>query len=155
MAPKVFVTKTGKANITCPQCGKVKQMDAARFNSVKKEIKLKCTCTCKNVFPITLERRQHVRKPVDLKGVLLWKETKTPIRIEDVSRIGLKVVTSTPLKIAPETKVTLRFILDDVWKSKIAKEVVVKSVNENVLGMAFVSPDHYDKFGNYILFQFD
>ncbi|MFH2091537.1 MAG: PilZ domain-containing protein, partial [Pseudomonadota bacterium] len=141
--------------IACPECGKIKQMDVSRFNDIVKEVKLKCTCTCQHVFQVILERRQHVRKSVDLSGELIFGDKRALVRVLDVSRIGLKIKTTQPLPLTIGSKSTIYFVLDDVGNSKVSKEVTIKSVNGTLVGLAFISHDHYDKFGNYILFQFD
>lgn len=153
MAQKVFVTKNGKANVSCPKCGIVKPMDVSRFQALNKEVRLKCTCSCKHVFPIQLERRQHIRKTVNLRGELYYKNKSTHVVIVDVSRLGIKIKTRNPLQLEIGNKVVLKFILDDVGKSRVTKEAEIKSITSATMGLAFSSTDHYDKFGHYILFQ--
>lgn len=153
MTQKVFVTKNGKANVSCPGCGKVKPMDVSRFKTMDQKVKLKCTCSCKTIFPIELERRQHIRKPVSLNGELLFGDKLAPIIVVDVSRLGLKLKTRNPFKLVKDDKITVKFTLDDVGKSRVSKEAEIKSVTADSLGVAFTSTDHYDKFGHYILFH--
>lgn len=153
MDVKTFVTRSGKANITCPECNKVRQMNVSRFRKMNKEIRLKCTCTCNHVFTIVLERRQHIRIEVDLKGNLNYNNQKIPVRVTDVSRVGMKIRCHQKLDIKLGEKLLVNFILDDITKSRITKEVIVKTINPFFVGTAFVSSDHYDKFGNYILFK--
>ena len=112
MTQKAFITKSGKANFTCPECGKVKQMDVTPFKDIDKEVKLKCTCTCKHVFSVTLERRRHFRKPVDLEGQLIIRDLKVPVRVIDVSRLGLKIQTINPLDLNIGRNAVITFVLD-------------------------------------------
>lgn len=154
MAQKVFVSKSGKANFSCPECGKTKQLDVSRFHDLNKEVKLKCTCTCKHKFSVILERRKHIRKDVDLDGDIILEGEKYPIKVLDISRLGLKIRTDEVLDINPGDKTIIDFILDDAGSSRVSKEVIVRTTNENTIGIEFSSHDHYDKLGTYILFHF-
>ena len=154
MVQKVFITKSGTANFSCPECGKVKQLDVSRYNTVEKEVKLKYTCTCKHIFSVILERRKHIRKMVDLPGLLILGNKRYPITVIDISRVGLKIRTKGTLDLNLDDKVVLEFVLDDPGGSKISKEAIVKKINQTNIGVEFLSQTHYDKFGAYILFHF-
>ncbi len=153
MIQKAFITKRGKANFSCPECNKTRQMNVSQFKDIEKEVKLKCKCSCGHTFSVILERRQYIRKAVNLNGELIVKKLKLPVRVVDVSRMGLKIQTRNDLNLEIDSKVIVNFVLDDVGQSRISKELIVKSNNATSIGLEFLSPDHYDKFGNYILFQ--
>lgn len=155
MVQKTFVTKNGKANFLCPACGRSKHMDVSKYGDIKKEVRLKCTCACKHVFSVTLERRRHVRKAVNLKGNISFGKLSQPVRIVDVSRLGLKIRAENELVFTVEDKVIVDFVLDDVHHSKVSKEMIVKIIHGKEAGLKFTSGDHYDKFGNYILYHFN
>jgi len=154
MAQKVFITRSGKASFSCPECGKTKQLDVSRYNTVDKEVKLKYTCTCKHIFSVILERRKYIRKKVDLPGVLILGNKKYPVNVIDITRAGLKIRTKGLLELHLQDKVVLEFILDDPGGSKVSKEAIIKKINQMNIGVEFFSQDHYDKFGAYILFHF-
>ena len=155
MAEKIFLTKSGKMEILCPECGKNKMMDFAKFVSMDREIKLKVTCKCSHVFSVILERRQHFRKKVYLQGGLIRGNKKYFISILDISRMGMKLRTEEVLDLNPEDKVVIKFILDDAGKSKISKEVIIRKIDKEYIGVGFLSQDHYDKFGEYLLYNFE
>jgi hypothetical protein len=154
MAQKIFMTKSGKATIICPECGKVKQMDVSKFTDVNKSVNLKVTCACGHRFPIMLERRLHIRKNVDLKGHMVVKHKSYGIKVLDMSRLGLKIRIEKALDIQKGEKILINFILDDPGESRVEKEVLVKKVSGTDIGVEFISQDHYDKFGPYLLFHF-
>jgi len=154
MAQKVFITRSGNASFSCPECGKIKQLDVSRYNTVDKEVKLRYTCTCKHVFSVILERRKHIRKKVDLPGTLILMNKKYPINVTDISRIGLKIRTKGLLDLHLKDKVVIEFVLDDPGGSKVSKEVIIKKMKQTNIGVEFCSQNHYDKFGAYILFHF-
>jgi len=155
MTQKIFLTEKKKARLFCPECGKTKLMDITKFSHIDKEIKLKITCKCSHVFSVILERRKHVRRSVHLPGVLSIGSKKHIIKVIDISRLGLKVRTEEVVKLNLDDKAVIEFILDDAGKSKISKDVVIKKIDEEYIGVTFLSQDHYDKFGTYLLFHFD
>jgi len=154
MIQKIFITRSGKANITCAQCGKVSGTDVSKFKHTDKAVNLKVTCACGHKFSVILERRLHIRKGVDLKGTLTFKDKKYGMKIFDISRMGLKLRTEIILAIQEGERLVIDFILDDFGKSRVEKEVIVKKTNGTDIGVEFTSHNHYDKFGPYILFHF-
>jgi len=152
---KIFITRDEKAVFSCPECGKSRQMDVSKFSIVDKEVKLKCTCTCKHVFSITLERRKYIRKEVYLSGVLILGNKKYPINVIDISKFGLKIRTKGLLDLHLEDRVVLEFALDDPDRSKVSKEATIKKIDQTNIGVEFLSHEHYDKFGHYLLFYFN
>jgi hypothetical protein len=154
MILRVFLTKSGTANISCPECGEMKNMDVQKFVGVDKEIRLKCTCKCKHVFSVLLERRQHVRKKVQLKGEALLSSKRYPIDIINISQFGLRIRTRGRLDINLLDRVNIEFVLDDAAGSTVRKAMIARSMRKNEIGMEFVNHNHYDKLGSYLLFHF-
>jgi len=130
-------------------------MDITKFSNIDKEIKLKVTCKCSHVFSVILERRKHVRREVALPGVLTIGSKKHIIDVIDISRLGLKVHTNEVMDLNLDDKAVIEFILDDAGKSRISKDVIIKKTDKEYIGVTFLSHDHYDKFGTYLLFHFD
>ncbi len=154
MTQKIFITRTGKANITCPKCGKVKSVDVSKFSHTDKAVNLKVTCACGHDFSVTLERRLQIRKEANLNGYLMFKDKKYELKILDISRKGLKIRTKRILEIQAGEKLIIYFTLDDPGESRVEKEVIVRKANGTDIGVEFISHDHYDKFGPYLLFHF-
>jgi len=155
MTQKIFLTRNGKARLVCPECGKTKLMDINRFSHIDKEIKLKITCKCSNIFSVILERRKHVRRGVNLPGILIIGNKKHIIKVIDISRLGLKIRVEETLDINFESNAVIEFILDDTGGSRVSKDVVIRKIDHEYIGVTFISQDHYDKFGTYLLFHFD
>lgn len=154
MVQKAFVNKNKMATFSCPECGKVRQMDVSKFTHVDKEIKLKYTCTCKHKSSVILERRQCVRERVSLKGNVVRNLKKIPILVIDISRFGLKIKSTGKLELKVGEKIFVEFVLDDIEKSAIYKGVIVRTISSGEIGVQFESSDHYDKLGPYLLFHF-
>jgi len=154
MTQKIFLTKTGKATITCPECGKIRQIDVTKFVHTTKKVKLKVTCKCNHIFFIFLERRMDIRREVNLSGILFADNNKHSIQIFDFSRRGMRFSTKETLNLNPGNKIVVKFTLDDVDSSKISKNVIVKNIDHNYIGVEFLAHEHHDKLGTYLLFHF-
>lgn len=154
MIQKVFISRSGKANITCPVCEKVKQVDVSKFVHMDKAVTLKVNCPCGHSFSVSLERRLHFRKSVSLRGHTLFNDIKYTLRILDISRMGLKIKTDKPMGVQRGEKLIIDFTLDDATRSQVEKEVIVRKAYGTDLGVEFVTNEHYDKFGPYLLFHF-
>lgn len=145
--------QNGKANISCPECGKVRQMDLSAYLTIERAVTLKATCSCGQVFPFTLERRLHVRKPVDLQGTLTFRNKRYSVKVLDISRLGMKIRTLKVLDVRVGDRLVIDFTLDDINQSVISREITVRKVNRTDIGVMFKSPDHYDRLGPYLLFK--
>lgn len=156
MVQKVFlIGDTTIARFSCPACGKDRKKDVSAFSGAQKQVKIKCVCSCKHEFSVILERRKHVRRQVDLDGVLTYQNEAWPVKIIDISRLGLLIAAQEELHLKPGQKIVVSFILDDSTQSSVEKEVIIKSVVGNEIGVQFLSQDHYDKLGPYLLFHFN
>ena len=155
MAGKIFLTKSGKAEIVCPECGKIKMVGFQKFVNMDKEIKLKVTCKCSHVFPVILERRKYIRKQVEFQGGLINGNKNYSINVIDISRMGLKIRTEEVLDLNLDDKVVVEFILDDTGSSKVSKDVIIRKIDKEYIGAEFLSQSHYDKFGTYLLYDFN
>ena len=154
MVKKKFYTGTGAIDISCPKCGKIRQMDISKYLKMDKALRFKATCKCKHVFSVEIERRQHIRKQVNLKGVLIQKSQKYPIKISDISKFGMRIITDRSLNIMEGENLVVNFVLDDQNRSEVSKEIVVRKNLGNYVGCEFLSHEHYDAFGKYLLFYF-
>jgi hypothetical protein len=157
MMQKVFVTSNGLIDISCPKCGKIRQVDVSKYLSRDKALNFKATCKCGHVFPVMIERRQHVRKNLNLKGTINYKSNQYPVKILDISKLGLRIKTGKALNIMEGERLEITFMLDDPGKSTVSKEAVVRKNYDDrrgVIGVEFLSHEHYDAFGKYLLFYF-
>ena len=155
MVQKVFLTQSGKADFFCPECQTRKQMDISKFVHIDKEIKLKITCKCSHIFSVVLERRKHVRKDVRLSGILIDGKKQYPVIIMDISRLGLKIKTKQVLDLNIDDKILVKFTLDDAKESRVSKDVIITKIDQEYISTRFLSQEHYDTFGTYLLFHFD
>jgi hypothetical protein len=158
---KVFTSSTHQAPFLCEACGKQVVKDVSRFTALDQEIQLKWTCVCGRPNSVMLERRRFIRKNVNLAGVCSFETQDgrslcAAITLLDISQRGLRFKPAQdhrqpPLK--PGQRLSIRFNLNDQFKTAIDREVIVRKVNGDVVGAEFISDDHYDKLGAYLLFH--
>jgi transcription elongation factor Elf1 len=156
--PRIFMTKEDKAPFTCPKCGKVRIMDVSQFKHVNKSvIKVKCKCPCGHTYSVLLERRREIRKEVSFIGTYYahekGMEIKGRITIRDLSRSGLRFKTHLSHQFTLGETVTLEFTISDREHSMITRKVVIRSQHGDSVGASFVSTEHYDKLGPYLLYS--
>lgn len=156
MTEKIFIGGNDMAIFKCPVCKKSKTVNVSSYKSKKTAVNVKCKCPCGHTYSALLERRKHIRKDIHLSGSYMNKNGGDRGRMEilDLSRSGLriKINTSTEIKIGDILK--LQFTLDDKQNSEVTKEVIVRSISGNSFGTEFLSLEHYDKLGSYLLFDF-
>ncbi len=162
MIQKLFADKNNTILVTCPKCGHERYKDVSIYLdlTLDQSVQLKYNCPCGHHFSLLIERRRYIRKCVNLKGTLICHKhkSKTPvldILILDISRYGLKIKLIDKFKIEKGQRVVIQFQLDDQFKSNVSKEAIVKNVISSTIGVEFLSHDHYDKFGPYIMFNFN
>lgn len=160
MRRRIFPTAEDLAAIECPRCKKTKLTDVSRFKKVGRKVDIKARCPCGHVFTVTLERRRHFRKASNFPGI--YKVTtagKTPISgtmtVKDLSLLGIKMQLNVPPSIEIGDQMLVEFRLDDARRSLIRKEVIVRSIDESVIGAEFRpdrSPGQADRqLGFYFL----
>lgn len=155
MTQKAFVNQDLMATFNCPKCQKSKRMDVSRFCSQQKEIKLRYKCKCQYSYSVVLERRRYVRKPVRLLGNVLRERKRYAMKVEDLSRYGMRIKMIDSLSpLQKEDVLEIEFNLDDANHTKVNKEVIVQTLMPQAIGVKFKTTDHYDQFGKYLLFHF-
>lgn len=152
MIQKIFVTREKKANFTCPECGKTKLMDVSRYADIKSSVKLKAKCICGHHYSVLLERRQHIRKPVNFPGFVIQGKKREPVFVLNISQSGMMLKGKFAKQIQSGERLLVRFNLDDEQSSEVEKEVVVRNVMPPLVGVEFVSHTHYGRLGNYLLY---
>jgi len=148
---KVYVDDTNQAMIVCPSCGFTKKIDAEKFRSTHKRVKVKCKCN--ETFRFTIEFRKHYRKKVRLIGEYVIKEKgqKGEIIIRDLSIGGIRFETLRPHQISVNDLLELNFILDDSKKSETRKSVKVKWVSDRIVGVQYSETNlHKKELGFYL-----
>jgi hypothetical protein len=152
MLEKVYVNEKKLGTITCPKCKKLWEKDFSQVKDFQKKNMLKCKCPCGNSFPIKLERRRHYRKMTNLTGSYMHDKTKKRglVNIKNVSKSGARLELNTQHLIPTGDKLTLKFNLDDVQRSYMCKEAVVKKSDGSTVGLEFSDLEPDEKFDDFL-----
>lgn len=154
---KVFANADDMATFQCLKCGKSKTADVSRYKKTEKSVLVKCSCPCGHTYTVLLERRKNFRKNVAFPGTYTSKtgDQKGEMIVTDLSRSGVRVKLNSETGVQVGDTLIIEFNLDDTNRSFISREVVVRSIHDQLLGTEFLSTDHYDRLGSYLLYSFD
>ncbi len=155
MVEKVYVAKDKTAIFVCPECGKKRIMDLSSYKNLANSSKVTCKCACGHSCPVILERRRFFRKKVDLiatytcvvpnlNDTCCEEIEKGILKVKDISRTGLQLELNRLLTLKEGDKFSLKFKLDDKKKTLIKKEVVIRRIDGNRMGVEFFSSDPGD-----------
>lgn len=143
---KIYVADDGRATITCPHCGLTRQARVDQYRGRKHTIKVNCSCDLS--FPVSLEFRRTYRKKTDLKGtyrILSGDGGGGQVAIRDLSRNGIGFTVSGIHSIRIGQRVLIDFTLDNRKQSRLQKEAVVRSVDNNLIGCEFNNQQAFEK----------
>ena len=142
---KIYVGHTNKITLTCPKCGLVTNKIVSKFKNTHKKLKAKCQCG--EVFRFTLDFRKYYRKNVQLTGeyFVQGKDENGEIRIEDISKTGIKFTTLKPNNFYKYDLVELKFALDDSMKMNVRTRIKIMWTNGHTAGAKFSDPKILEK----------
>lgn len=152
---RVFINNKGQGTFICPVCEQGVIRDLSRFADIASAVRLKCKCSCGNVYRVLVERRRHFRKPVNLVGMFFYRGAKKAppkglIKILDISQSGLRFSVNAIPEFEVGSKLTLEFTLDDEDHSQVQEDCTVRRIRSNIVGVEFDHLDHYGKLGRYL-----
>ncbi len=144
---KAFVKTNDTASIKCPGCELVKNVAVGRFRRTSHTLKINCGCNCK--FMVALDFRKHYRKQTKLDGMYTLIGPPTSgggkMQIFNISRSGVGFSVSGFHNINVGQKVLLYFNLDNTKNTKLTKEVVVRTIDNNFIGCEFLDQTQIGK----------
>lgn len=154
---KVFVNNNNTATIVCSQCGNMITSDVSKYAGLDKRVIVKCRCNCGHNFEVSLEKRRQYRKETDLPGMYYHRQkngeiVKGIMRVVNISAKGLQMKVN--VEPAFESGETLRveFHLDDKRRTFMDKEVIVRNVKKNLVGVSFAPLEGDDaNLGFYLM----
>lgn len=149
MVLNVQVRKDKTAIISCPDCKIIRTVDVSGYQNAGKLMNVRCICKTK--FKIRLEFRHQHRKPTRLDGYYALDETNLNFItlerqcqgaanccVKNISRDGVGFEKYGQQDVSAGSRIWLQFTLNNAKRSKIIREVVVKSVKRNFVGGEFV-----------------
>jgi hypothetical protein len=152
---RVFINDKGQGTFICPVCEKGVIRDLSQFSDIESAVRLKCKCSCGNVYRVLVERRRHFRKPVNLVGMFFYRGAKKSplkglIKVLDISQSGLRFSVNAVPEFEVGSRLTLQFTLDDDDHSQVQEDCTVRRIRSNIVGVEFKNFDHYGKLGRYM-----
>jgi len=149
---KEYLDEENRVIFACPDCNKKKTVRIPPQSSNQPSPLLRCRCDCGHPFSVTLERRKHPRKRVNLSGTYmsLLRDQHGPVQVLDISRAGVLLEFAVPSILEKGNLIFLEFQLDDQKRSLIHREVEICSVNGKRMGGTFTSEDHQDQLRLYL-----
>jgi len=160
MTNKIFVTEDKMATFVCPECGRAKTADVSDYKHLDRAIRLRIQCACGKFYSAILERRDQFRKETNLPGKYTLKLSDRKVEegaltVVDISRAGLRIEFKEAPDLEVGTKFEVEFRLDDKQDTLITKDVIVKNMLGQFVGVEFCSvnpSDPKDKaIGFYLL----
>lgn len=152
---RVYLNDRGEVTFTCPACDKGVVRDLSQFTQTPSAVRVKCKCSCGNVFRVLLERRHHFRKPANLVGMYFFRGGQASpingrIKIRDISQSGIQFSVNSMPEFDVGDKLIIEFTLDDEEHSLIREEGIVQRIQSNIVGLDFKTTDHFGKLGRYL-----
>jgi c-di-GMP-binding flagellar brake protein YcgR len=102
-------------------------------------VNLRCACGFHN--KLLLERRAQYRKPTRLPGIFFNGSEKGPFVVTDISLAGVGFEVNDDISFKEGEKILVEFNLDDMAKSFVRREVVVRSIRGRKIGAEFHEMD--------------
>jgi len=145
MPEKVYITSRGLITFICPECRCPRVVSVHTHKKLASAERVRATCgRCGHKYSAIIERRRQFRKAVDFAGS--YRRTGAGkyaqdgfLRVLDISRTGLRLRLNEPVAFKPGDGLEVEFRLDDPQRSLIRKEVEIKTVKGNDLGVEFCS----------------
>ncbi len=141
MTVTAYLNNKDVAAFACPACNKTYSRNLSKAPNVGQGSKVRCRCTCKHVFIITLERRKHFRKSANINGRYLQErhQFRGIFTIKNISRSGAGIEIHTSRDMHEGDNMLLKFNLDDEDKTYVAKEVIIRKKEGKYLGVEFLA----------------
>ncbi|KPJ77493.1 MAG: hypothetical protein AMJ54_07755 [Deltaproteobacteria bacterium SG8_13] len=161
MVQKVYISSSKMVTFTCPQCEYPRVVNVAQHKELETVDRVKVKCKrCGHRYLVVIERRGQYRKVVDLPGTFTLLVDGRPtdkgyMKVVDLSRSGLKIKLNDNPAYAVGDRLMIEFHLDDTNRSLIRKEVEIKKIFGQELGVAFTSvhaSDPSDKALGFYMF---
>ena len=145
MIQKVYITSSNMITFTCPECKFPRVVSVEERQELKTADKVRVRCKrCGHKYPAVIERRRQYRKVTNFPGTFTRLVKGRPVdkgymKVVDLSRTGLKLRLNGKVQIGVGDRLIIEFNLDDANRSLIKKEVEVKKIFDQELGVAFTS----------------
>jgi len=133
------LTDAGTAELDCPACGGrvVVRVDPALLRH-STPIRARARCRCGWAHAVYLERRASARREVDLEGELLAGGERVPVRVENLSRNGVRFVPVGDVRLAVGDRVVVAFALNPGRAQRFERRTAIRWIEGGAAGGEFV-----------------
>ncbi len=153
----VALNRQREGIFVCPACKNSVSKDLSKVANASRAIRINCKCRCGHVYQVLVDRRSNIRESVNFVGLFhcdtdTEKAKKGLIKIIDISLSGLQFSLNTAPDFTIGDRITVEFTLDDLNRSKVREEGIVRWTHANKVGVQFENSKRHNKLGLY-LFQ--
>jgi glyoxylase-like metal-dependent hydrolase (beta-lactamase superfamily II) len=160
----INVRKDNTVTLSCPSCLNVRNVSVDQYTGSKHFLTVNCPCGI--TYGVKLNFRKQYRKDVSIGGFYTLgdedigsiQSTNVPTvpincRINNISLGGLGITILGKMSVQLGDTLTIKFSLDKEPPEIIEKDVIVKSVNNNYIGCAFIEKSGFSDrtLGFYLL----
>ena len=133
------LTGEGRAELDCPRCGaRVTVGVDPELLRRSTPIRTRARCGCGWFHAVYLERRAAVRRDVGLPGEIVRGERRLPVRVENLSRTGIRLrFGETPVPRVGE-RVVVAFTLTAGRPQRFERRTAIRWVDGDAAGGEFV-----------------
>ncbi len=152
----LMVDSLDTAKFQCPACDRIRLFQVSKYNMTPPRTRVRYTCRCGCSVVAILERGKTQKKEMLLFGTfksLTDRKWGGRMTVKKLNSKGLVFKTTIDHKIRPGHRLRLEFVLDDAKQSIVTKEVIVAAVSGHFISAQFVSREHFDNLGPYLLFN--
>jgi hypothetical protein len=140
---KLYVDNENKATLVCPACERSRTIDATSYVALSRVVRMRIKCPCGQQTIAELERRRHFRKPVHFTGTYAKMagrrvDAADPMAVVDLSRTGVRLRVRRRRRLQIGDRLMLQFQLDDLKRSTVCREGVVRRIDGADLGAEFM-----------------
>ncbi len=157
MTERVFIARDDTATFICPKCGNTTTANVSKYAYLDKRVRVNCRCSCGHRFTSILEKRKQYRKKTNLPGSFVYhgqqgEMDKGLMTVLDISSNGLKIKLNAPRDFRVGDMLDVEFNLDDKRRTLIRKKVIIRNINQKMVGTAFSPHEAEDPaLGFYLL----
>ena len=146
---KTYIGEDNTVTIRCAVCGRKKTIEATEYKTTSRQLPVKCKCG--HSFTVSFEWRKSYRKQVTLVGEYIKDKGSDRevgemvvedirwdgIILENLGMGGLAFQTNNRNSLKQGDIIQVKFTLDDVPKSQVTRNVVVKSADGHMVRAEF------------------
>jgi hypothetical protein len=154
MEQKVFIDSKNIAAFKCLECGKSWKKDLTpimdRIHKNGHRIKFKYPCG--HSFYVIFDKRRHYRKAAELTGAFIHERSQRRgiIEVKNISKSGIGFELNSKQFMHVGDRLALKFNLDDLERSFVYEEGIVKKIDGNYVGVEFCEFRHRDTLEAYL-----